>query len=215
MGPYSYSRQQLWLHHLNTGLVFKWLILTIFIMTLLKSSIQMIPDFVCPVFGTPLYQGNLVATSVSFYLIYFAIVVSSLWLMASSKQGALISGHAFFPVCNCATEIRGSYDWPVDSLTCLNNCWWALGQAKKTYLNKFTRRIIVLLISLRQQTTLCFKLLFFLCASSYWMCGLLNMMSMPLRLWPEPGWFDLTTDGWEIVQSNSRVRKCKLHHDFR
>ena len=31
-------------------------------------------------------------------------VVSSLWFMMSSKEGKLISGHAFFPVRNCARE---------------------------------------------------------------------------------------------------------------
>ena len=46
--------------------------------------------------------------------------MSSLWLMTSSKEGALISRHIFFLVRNCAIEIWGSYDWPVDSLTCLN-----------------------------------------------------------------------------------------------
>ena len=35
-------------------------------------------------------------------------------------EGMLISGHAFFSVPNCAMEIWGSYDWPVDLLTCLN-----------------------------------------------------------------------------------------------
>ena len=38
----------------------------------------------------------------------------------SSKEGVLISGHALFHMHNCATKIWGSYDWAVDSLTCLN-----------------------------------------------------------------------------------------------
>ena len=42
-------------------------------------------------------------------------VVSSLWLITSSKEGVPIGGQ----VCNCAWEICGSYNWPVDSLTCL------------------------------------------------------------------------------------------------
>ena len=37
-------------------------------------------------------------------------LVSSLWLMASSKEDGLKSGHAFVPLRNCEFDIWGSYN---------------------------------------------------------------------------------------------------------
>ena len=61
-------------------------------------------------------------------------VVSFLWIMTSSKEGALKSRLAIFQVCICATEIWSIYDWPTDSLTCLKKtysqnreAWWHIG----------------------------------------------------------------------------------------
>ena len=45
--------------------------------------------------------------------------VRSLWLMTLSREGTPTGGHGFFLMCICATEIWGSFDWPVDSLTSL------------------------------------------------------------------------------------------------
>ena len=38
--------------------------------------------------------------------------------LAFKEDALLISEHTFFLLGNCTTEIQGSYDWPVDSLTC-------------------------------------------------------------------------------------------------
>ena len=51
----------------------------------------------------------------------FQIFLSNCWNMTFYQEGGLISRHSFFPVLNCSTEICGSYDWPVASLTCLND----------------------------------------------------------------------------------------------
>ena len=55
-------------------------------------------------------------------------VVSSLWLMTSSKEGALKSRLEFCQVPICATKIWSIYYWPVDSLTCLNRHTHRIGK---------------------------------------------------------------------------------------
>ena len=66
---------------------------------------------------TPKMFGFWIPTVYQVSMIWIKIMlVSSLWLTTSPREGALNSGQTFSLVRHCAVRRWGSHDWPVDIL---------------------------------------------------------------------------------------------------